>query len=93
MLAAQCSAIRRMDFHILMASVQERIVSYGNAKEHGRSNLVKNLDRYKGCLIGGAVGDALGYPVEFMSAASIFSRYGQRGITDYELSDGLALIS
>lgn len=54
---------------------------------------MKDLDKYKGCLIGGAVGDALGYPVEFMSAASIFSRYGQRGITDYELSDGLALIS
>lgn len=54
---------------------------------------MKDLDKYKGCLIGGAVGDALGYPVEFMSAASIFSRYGQRGITDYELSDGWALVS
>lgn len=53
---------------------------------------MKDLDKYKGCLIGGAVGDALGYG-GIMSAASIFSRYGQRGITDYELSDGLALIS
>ena len=25
---------------------------------------MKDLDKYKGCLIGGAVGDALGYPVE-----------------------------
>lgn len=54
---------------------------------------MKDLDKYKGCLIGGAIGDALGYPVEFMSAALIFSRYGQRGINDYELSDRWALIS
>ena len=35
-----------------------------------------DLNRFKGCLIGGAVGDALGYPVEFMSASSIFHKYG-----------------
>ena len=26
---------------------------------------VKNLEQYRGCLIGGAAGDALGYAVEF----------------------------
>ena len=29
---------------------------------------MKDLDRYRGCLIGGAVGDALGYAVEFLPA-------------------------
>lgn len=26
----------------------------------------KNIDKFKGCLIGGAIGDALGYPIEFV---------------------------
>ena len=54
---------------------------------------MRELNRFKGCLIGGAAGDALGYPVEFMSAASIFHRYGKSGITEYELRHGAAEIS
>jgi len=51
-------------------------------------------DKILGCLVGGAVGDALGYPVEFMSNTSIRSKYGQQGITRYELnSKGIAEIS
>lgn len=39
-------------------------------------------DRIRGSLIGGAIGDALGYPVEFIySFAGIQSLYGERGIT------------
>ena len=39
-------------------------------------------DRIRGSLIGGAVGDALGYPVEFIySFEEIQKRYGERGIT------------
>lgn len=54
---------------------------------------MKDIDKYRGCLIGGAVGDALGYPVEFMSAASIRWKYGKSGITGYDLYDGCARIS
>lgn len=54
---------------------------------------MKNIDRIRGCLIGGAVGDALGYPVEFMAEREIFAKYGERGITDYDLTAGKALIS
>lgn len=43
-------------------------------------------DRYRGCLVGGAVGDALGNPVEFMSRQSILSQYGRDGITAYEIN-------
>jgi len=39
--------------------------------------------RYRGCLKGGAVGDALGAPVEFMSRAQILQRFGAPGIRDY----------
>jgi ADP-ribosylglycohydrolase len=39
--------------------------------------------RFRGCLIGGAVGDALGAPVEFMNHAEIVRRFGPDGIKDY----------
>ena len=51
-------------------------------------------DRVRGSLMGGAAGDALGYPVEFMSRKSILKRYGEKGITSFELDPkGLALVS
>lgn len=54
---------------------------------------MKNLDKFRGCLIGGAAGDALGYPVEFMDTASIFFRYEKCGITAYDHHSGVAEIS
>ena len=39
--------------------------------------------RFLGCLLGGAVGDALGAPVEFMQRHEILARFGDNGITDY----------
>lgn len=39
-------------------------------------------ERYQGCLLGGAVGDALGAPVEFMRQSEIRQKFGSRGITD-----------
>lgn len=41
-------------------------------------------NRIRGSLIGGAIGDALGYPIEFNSYAEIINRYGERGITRLE---------
>lgn len=38
---------------------------------------------YRGCLLGGAVGDALGAPVEFMSYAEIIRKFGAGGIQEY----------
>ena len=54
---------------------------------------MRNRDAFRGCLIGGAAGDALGYAVEFSSKGSIFSKYGPHGITEYELDRGTARIS
>ena len=45
---------------------------------------------YVSCLLGGAMGDALGYQVEFLSFKEIESKYGPGGILIY---DGPALIS
>lgn len=42
----------------------------------------KQLDKIRGSLIGGAIGDALGYPVEFISSyMGIKQKYGENGIT------------
>ncbi|MBO4926872.1 MAG: ADP-ribosylglycohydrolase family protein [Clostridiales bacterium] len=55
----------------------------------------KPLDRIRGCLLGGAAGDALGYPVEFLSFESIQANYGPHGISSYttEPVSHLALVS
>lgn len=38
---------------------------------------------YRGCLLGGAVGDALGAPVEFISRTEITRKFGAGGIREY----------
>ena len=43
----------------------------------------KNLDKFRGCLIGGAAGDALGYPIEFLSESFITVKFGKDGLTHY----------
>ncbi len=44
---------------------------------------MNRLERIKGCLLGGAVGDALGAPVEFLEWPVIEARYGPQGIIDF----------
>jgi ADP-ribosyl-[dinitrogen reductase] hydrolase len=47
-----------------------------------------------GCLVGGAVGDALGAPVEFLDLAEIRRQYGMRGILELDPGDfGIAPIT
>lgn len=41
------------------------------------------VDRVRGCLLGGAVGDALGAPVEFLRSDQIRRRFGRAGITEF----------
>lgn len=54
----------------------------------------KYLDEFRGCMLGGAIGDALGYPLEGMRAREIFEKYGEEGIKGYSLTrNGKALIS
>ena len=43
----------------------------------------KGLGRFAGCLLGGAVGDALGATVEFMGREEILRRFGPAGLTAY----------
>ncbi|SHK65401.1 ADP-ribosylglycohydrolase [Marinobacter antarcticus] len=45
-------------------------------------------ERFLGCLLGGAVGDALGGAVEFLSRSQILQQFGEKGITDYVYAYG-----
>ena len=40
------------------------------------------LEKFRGCLLGLAIGDALGAPVEFDKLTAIRARFGPEGITD-----------
>lgn len=53
----------------------------------------KKLGKFLGCLIGGAAGDALGYPVEFWTEDMLHHTYGAKGISEYALRNGVAQIS
>ena len=45
----------------------------------------KSNDFFRGCLLGGAIGDALGAPVEFMSLDRIMRKFGPEGIQDLQV--------
>lgn len=45
---------------------------------------------FRGCLLGGAVGDALGAPVEFARLPEIRRRFGPKGVTDFAPAYGRA---
>ena len=49
--------------------------------------------RILGCLFGGAVGDAFGYPVEFRSLAQIRRAFGDAGLAEPQLQRGRLLVS
>jgi len=52
---------------------------------------MRKSDRYIGCLIGGAIGDAFGAPIEFASIDDIKEQYGEDGLRSMVLNgDGVA---
>lgn len=54
-----------------------------------------NPDQIRGCLLGGAAGNALGYSVVFMNEEEIAKNFGESGITEYQIprKGGKAMIS
>jgi ADP-ribosylglycohydrolase len=46
-------------------------------------NILSRQEQYSGCLLGGAIGDALGAPVEFLSIDQLNKKFGKDGITDF----------
>ena len=52
-----------------------------------------DAERFLGCLLGGAVGDAFGYAVEFSSISDIRRKFGPAGIQEPSLTDGKLVVS
>ena len=44
----------------------------------------EKLDKFLGCVYGLAIGDALGFPVEFIDLEQIKEKYGNEGIKDFD---------
>ena len=51
---------------------------------------MNRLERIKGCLLGGAVGDALGATVEFLEWPAIEAKFGSQGIVDFAPTFGIS---
>lgn len=73
-------------------------IGTGEIKQ-GESIIPQKKDRlsqeyFTGCLLGGAIGDALGAPTEFMNLNQILAQHGPGGVQDYvEFSDGIGRIT
>jgi ADP-ribosylglycohydrolase len=68
----------------------QNLFAPGSQSPPGNDNpeSLRTPERFAGCLLGGAVGDALGAPVEFHSIHLIRSKYGSAGIADYDVAYG-----
>lgn len=55
--------------------------------------MATNLDAYRGCLLGLAVGDAMGLPVDDMTWDEIRQSYGPHGLLGYDLRSDFAEIT
>ncbi|MEQ7123544.1 ADP-ribosylglycohydrolase family protein [Actinopolymorpha sp. B11F2] len=53
-----------------------------------RERLQDYRSRVRGCILGGAVGDALGAPIEFLSLDAILRAHGADGLTDLAPMNG-----
>lgn len=53
----------------------------------------KNIAAYRGCFLGMAVGDAMGYTVDEMSLSEIVAEYGPNGLLGYDLRNGSAEVT
>ena len=49
-----------------------------------------NPAAFRGCLLGMAVGDAMGYPVDSLNLMEIRENYGPNGLLGYDLANGYA---
>ena len=55
--------------------------------------MISKSDAYRGCLLGLAIGDAMGYPVDTKTWSQIRDDYGPYGLMGYDLRNGYAEIS
>lgn len=59
----------------------QRSSASGSLGGVGSVGPLETKERFRGCLLGGAVGDAVGAPVEFCSLAGVRARFGPNGVS------------
>ncbi|WP_206750222.1 ADP-ribosylglycohydrolase family protein [Cryobacterium sp. TMT1-3] len=69
--------------HLITAATTLAVPDSVGLAERKTAAQVRHRDRVRGCLVGGAIGDALGYPVEFWSAERILASVGAAGVLHY----------
>ena len=55
--------------------------------------MISKQQVYRGCLLGLAIGDAMGYPVDTKTWQQIQEEYGPYGLMGYDLRNGYAEVS
>lgn len=55
--------------------------------------MISRRDAFRGCLLGLAIGDAMGYPVDTKTWSQIQEEYGPYGLMGYDLRNGYAEVS
>jgi ADP-ribosylglycohydrolase/protein-tyrosine phosphatase len=80
--------------YVLGLKPRDAAVAVGaTARVPGATEVPHCLARIRGCVLGGAVGDAFGYCVEFDRWPDIARRYGKQGILEPELQAGQLVVS
>jgi ADP-ribosyl-[dinitrogen reductase] hydrolase len=82
--------VRAVRPHAIETAAQERYVLNAKARapKEADNDVPRFRSRVRGCLLGGAIGDALGAPVEFMRLTEIKARFGPQGIAEYAKAYG-----
>src|SRR5207244_812725 len=68
--------------------VARRRLAPSQAAAHSAGSTRKKPQFFAGCLLGEAVGDALGAPVEFLSLPELRAQFGLGGVHDYSSAYG-----
>src|SRR5690554_1135122 len=70
------------------SSMYEHLLRVDNGSPTAWRRMRRDREHFRGCLLGGAVGDALGAPVEFMSLGEIRRAFGPEGVRDFQPAYG-----
>jgi ADP-ribosylglycohydrolase len=60
----------------------------GEVRDSGNIQATAYRSRVRGCLLGGAIGDALGAPIEFETLSRLRDLYGPAGLSDLDVYAG-----
>ena len=61
------------------------IAEFRRPPKRARADAKTTEDRIEGAVLGGAIGDAMGHPTEFLTMGQIHRRYGPGGVESFEL--------